>query len=58
MPGQNMLSPDDVTSRGFDYVSIGRDVKPASLSAAASFAASLGAGETKNVARSVAAASA
>lgn len=42
--GRNMLSPQEVTSQGFDYVSIGRNFKPASRTAEQSFAAPAGAG--------------
>jgi len=39
LDGRNMLSTYEVTSHGFDYVSIGRDSKLGSQSAVASFAA-------------------
>lgn len=41
--GRNMLSAEDVTSQGFDYVSIGRNFKPGTRPAAESFAAPAGA---------------
>lgn len=41
--GRNMLSAQEVTSEGFDYVSIGRSFKPASRPAEQSFAAPAGA---------------
>lgn len=41
--GRNMLSPQEVTSQGFDYVSIGRNFKPATRTAEQSFAAPAGA---------------
>ena len=37
--GRNVLSPEDVTSQGFDYVSIGRNFKAAAGSVHKSFAA-------------------
>ncbi len=36
LDGRNMLSPEKVTSNGFDYISIGRTLNPAAPSASAS----------------------
>ncbi len=41
--GRNVLSAEDVTSQGFDYVSIGRNAKPAARPGEQSFAAPAGA---------------
>lgn len=43
LDGRNMLSAETVAAQGFDYVSIGRDFKPASRPAAESLAAPAGA---------------